>query len=278
MPDKEPNYVLWLDELTAEELPTRQFERIKFHPDSEDVLTWNLFATLKRCQSDCLTLWLRTCFAEASSLPKFDEAQIHLWPGRQRPPTYPPPPEREKWLREQHHQSPIPLFRDWADKKGRMEGRTEIDVAIENDEALIFVEAKYLSDISDGVTYDPWRDQIVRCVDVGSYHAGKRAFFFVLLTPRWPDEYAQNSRLYHYKLCEYQQNPAALRTKLPHRVTGQNPIDFELMSQRIVQAYWDDLINLADEQVKQGNVSDILMNDWKLVMEDFQYKGLVHNE
>lgn len=118
-----------------------------------------------------------------------------------------------------------------------MEGRTEIDVAIKNDEVLIFVEAKYLSDISDRVTYDPWRDQIARCVDVGSYHAEKRAFFFILLTPRWPNVYAQNSRLYHYKLRDYQHNPDALRIKLSHRVTGENPIDFELMSQRMAQAY-----------------------------------------
>ena len=159
-----------------------------------------------------------------------------------------------------------------------MGGTTEIDVAMGNAEALVFIEAKYLSDISDSVTYDPWRDQIARCVDVGSYHAGKRAFFFILLTPRWPDDYAQNNRLYHYKLYEYQHNPDALRTRLPHRVAGEYPIDFELMSQRIGQAYWDDLIKLTSEQVKQGNISDISMSDWQLVMEDFQYKGLAHNE
>lgn len=269
MPDKKPNHVLWPDELKAKGLPATQLERIKFHPDSEDMLTWNLFATLKRCQSDWLRLWLRTCFAVTLSLPRFDDAKIHLWPG------YSPPPEWGTWLRERYRQSPIPMFRAWASKKGQMEGATEIDVAIESDEALIFVEAKYLSDISDHVTYDLWRDQIVRCVDVGSYHAGKHAFFFILLTPRWPDKYAQNSRLYHYKLREYQQNPDALRTKLPHRVTGENPIDFELMSQRIAQAYWNDLINLADEQVEQDNISDISKSDWQQVMEDFHRKGLV---
>jgi hypothetical protein len=174
MPDKKPNHVLWLDELEAKGLPATQLERIKFHPDSEDLLTWNLFATLKRCQSDWLTPWLRICFAEMLSLPKLDDAQVHLWPGRQRPPTYPPP----------------------------------------------------------------------------------------------------HSRLYHYKLREYQQNPDALRTKLPHRAAGENPIDFELMSQRIAQAYWDDLINLTDEKVKQDNT--ISASDWQRAMEDFRHKGLVN--
>jgi hypothetical protein len=43
----------------------------------------------------------------------------------------------------------------------------------------------------------------------------------------------------------------------------------------IVQVDWYDLIKLTDEQVKQGNISDISMSDWQLVMEDFQHKGLV---
>ena len=42
----------------------------------------------------------------------------------------------------------------------------------------------------------------------------------------------------------------------------------------IVQVDWCDLIKLIDEQVKQGNISDISMGDWQLVMEDFQHKGL----
>jgi hypothetical protein len=37
----------------------------------------------------------------------------------------------------------------------------------------------------------------------------------------------------------------------------------------IVQVDWYDLIKLTDEQVKQGNISDISMSDWQLVMEDF---------
>jgi hypothetical protein len=37
----------------------------------------------------------------------------------------------------------------------------------------------------------------------------------------------------------------------------------------IVQVDWYDLIKLTDEQVKQGNISDISVSDWQLVMEDF---------
>jgi len=273
MPKK--NSVLFQTELEQMKLSATQMNRILNSEDSEDLLTWNIFATLKQSQplSRWLVPWLQTCFTDPPRV--LNNAQIHLWPGRQRKPTYPSPPERDAWLREHYRQSSATLLQTWAEKQGRMEGSTEIDVAIETDEALVFVEAKYLSDVGISVTYDPWRDQIARCIDVGTYHAKERAFFFILLTPRWPDEYAQNSRLYHYKLREYQQNPAALRTKLPHRVTGGNPIAFELMSQRITQAYWDDLINLADEQAKQGNVLDISTSDWQQAMEDFRYKGLV---
>jgi hypothetical protein len=276
MVDKEPNCVLWPEELGAKGLPKKQLERIKFHSNSEDLLTWNVFMTLKHCQVNWLTLWLQTCFPETlPSLLNLDGLSIHLWPGRQRRPTYPSPPEMGEWLRKRYRQSPISMFRTWANKKGQMEGATEIDVAIENSDVLIFVEAKYLSDISHSVTYDPWRDQIARCIDVGSYHAGKRDFFFVLLTPRWSSGYVRNSRLYHYKLREYQRDPDALRVKLPHRIAGESPIDFNLMSQRIGQAYWDDLIDLTDEQVGQGNVRNISMNDWQCVIEDFCQKGLI---
>ena len=44
-----------------------------------------------------------------------------------------------------------------------------------------FIEAKYTSDISLGTTTRPERDQVLRNIDVGSYYAGVRQFFFSLL-------------------------------------------------------------------------------------------------
>src|SRR5438105_14755626 len=44
-----------------------------------------------------------------------------------------------------------------------------------------FIEAKYQSDISTRTTTRPLRDQVLRNIDVGSYYAGVRDFFFSLL-------------------------------------------------------------------------------------------------
>ncbi len=61
------------------------------------------------------------------------------------------------------------------------EGDSEIDVIIENPAWVWFIEAKYQSDISTRTTTRPLRDQVLRNIDVGSYYAGVRVFFFSLL-------------------------------------------------------------------------------------------------
>ncbi len=64
---------------------------------------------------------------------------------------------------------------------GGDEGASEIDVVIEASTWIWFIEAKYRSDISFGTTTRPEHDQVLRNLDVGSYHAGVRQFFFSLL-------------------------------------------------------------------------------------------------
>jgi hypothetical protein len=61
------------------------------------------------------------------------------------------------------------------------EGISEIDVVIESPSWVWFIEAKYRSDISSGTTTRPARDQVLRNIDVGSYYAGVRKFYFSLL-------------------------------------------------------------------------------------------------
>jgi hypothetical protein len=64
---------------------------------------------------------------------------------------------------------------------GGDEGASEIDVVIEAPTWMWFIEAKYRSDISSGTTTRPERNQVLRNIDLGSYHAGVRQFFFSLL-------------------------------------------------------------------------------------------------
>jgi hypothetical protein len=61
------------------------------------------------------------------------------------------------------------------------EGISEIDVVLEAPSWVWFIEAKYRSDISTGTTTRPDRDQILRNIDVGSYYAGIRDFYFSFL-------------------------------------------------------------------------------------------------
>ena len=61
------------------------------------------------------------------------------------------------------------------------EGESEIDVVIEGATWFWFIEAKYRSDIFGQTTMRADRDQVLRNIDVGSYYAGTRDFFFSLL-------------------------------------------------------------------------------------------------
>lgn len=288
------NPVLFQEELKNRLPSGEQLRRIVEEPQSEDLLTWNVFATLKRSKptSRWLTPFLQRSLTNLTDSivqdflrpEQLDNAVIELWLGKRRAPTYPPPQERESWLREYLGNRGGGLFQRWSTKPGKVEGTTEVDLTIETEKALIFIEAKYLSDISPHVSYDPWRDQIVRTIDVGTYQAQlaepKREFFFTLLTPRWDNEYEERSRLYWYKMRDYREHPELLRAKLPHRDPTLNldckyPIDFETMARRIGWTYWADIISLADREVKAGHVPDVSAQEWRRVMKDFQYKGLI---
>ena len=80
-------------------------------------------------------------------------------------------------------------------KNQSFEGNTNLDLLIEgiskNEKTTIFIEAKFLSDISYQVKYNPVRDQIIRNIDCGIDHIinGNHAdnfknFYFILLTPK----------------------------------------------------------------------------------------------
>jgi len=61
------------------------------------------------------------------------------------------------------------------------EGNSEVDVIVESPNWVWFIEAKYRGDISLRTTTRPGRNQILRNIDVGSYYAGVRDFYFSLL-------------------------------------------------------------------------------------------------
>src|SRR5712692_6664424 len=122
--------------------------------NSEDAVTWNVFRSLRQIAPDS---WLPALWQRAFpsiTCPTDLKVVVRLWE------SIPPP---------------LGLL------AGGDEGASEIDVVIEAPTWAWFIEAKYRSDILTGTTTRPERDQVLRNLDVGSYHAGVRQFFFSLL-------------------------------------------------------------------------------------------------
>ena len=157
--------------------------------NSEDAITWNVFRSLRQIEP---AVWLpelwRRAFARLAA-PSDLACTVKLWE------SVPPP---------------LGLLVDGD------EGASEIDVIIEAATWVWFIEAKHRSDISTGTTTRPHRDQVMRNLDVGSYYAGVRQFYFSLLVSS-----AQRSPLALQKVEQYRADLESLRTTLgKHRPDG----------------------------------------------------------
>ena len=122
--------------------------------NSEDAVTWNVFRSLRQLEPQSWLPGLLRIGLPNTEAAIVDPIIVTLWS------IISPPP------------SLVALAQ---------EGDSEIDVIIESPAWVWFIEAKYQSDISTRTTTRPLRDQVLRNIDVGSYYAGVRAFFFSLL-------------------------------------------------------------------------------------------------
>lgn len=122
--------------------------------NSEDAVTWNVFRSLRQIDPKVWLPHLASAGLPGVTVTTVDTVVVKLWE------TVCPPPG---------------LLSDGD------EGDSEIDVIIESPYWVWFIEAKYRSDISQGTTTRPARDQVLRNIDVGSYYAGTRSFYFSLL-------------------------------------------------------------------------------------------------
>jgi hypothetical protein len=128
--------------------------------NSEDVVTWNAFRSLAQVDP---TFWYVRLYQRA-----FGEAPDHAPTGA----------HVRLWTRL----APPPGLRAFQ----KDEGESEIDVLIETEHAVWAIEAKLGADISEGTKSNATRDQVLRNLDVGSWYAGVRKFYFALLVLR-PD-------------------------------------------------------------------------------------------
>lgn len=155
--------------------------------NSEDVVSWNVFRSLRQIDP---SLWVGPLMKTAvGQSPAIDLAAttIELWK-----PVAPPPA----------------LLQEGD------EGISEIDIVVEHPRWVFFIEAKLTSDISTGTTTRPERDQLLRNIDVGSYYAGVRDFYFALLVR---DQVRSPKGV--TAIREYADH-GLLKERLPHRHDG----------------------------------------------------------
>ena len=155
--------------------------------NSEDAVSWNVFRSLRQIDPG---IWLPLLTDRAFGivdLPKAKETTIELW----------------------KEVAPPPSLLEDGD-----EGISEIDVVIENPHWVWFIEAKLTSDISEGTTTRPDRDQVLRNLDVGSCYAGTRDFMFSLLIRDKGRSPKGLQAMERYKDLE------EVRSRLPHRLDG----------------------------------------------------------
>ena len=170
-------------------------------------------------------------------------------------------------------------------KSASFEGNTNLDLLIEgissNKKTTIFIEAKYLSDISYQIKYNPVRDQIIRNIDCGiDYVRNKKYaenfgdFYFFLLTPKvfrtevFGDSKkselqkfgSDSSRLFCYKMNEYK-NFKFLKKLLPHRNLSDK--DWKTLSDNIG---W---ITFEDFWLHSNLNSTISADTEKVMIEDY---------
>jgi len=174
--------------------------------NSEDALTWNIFRTLQTVPA---SLWLHSIVQPFVSSD--DNATLHFWKNYAPPATYP-------------------------DK----EGNSEVDLAIETESALLFIEAKFGSSISKNTSRNKKRNQVIRNIDIGSWHASQsnKEFYFFLLTP----EKHKTDLIIRY------QDSNTLADELSHRT---NIIDFDTLASRIYHIHWETIIDLLRDETFQ---------------------------
>ncbi len=196
--------------------------------NSEDAMMWNVFKTLEKLNPE---KWFSKIFPQIvlDKDEQFIDPILRFWD------KYFPPPLRS-----------FP------------EGSTQVDLSIETSNKLIFIEAKYKSDISKTTTHDPGRDQIIRNIDVGSWAAKKRAkeFYFVLLTLK-TNTYSID------KLHDYKSKPSNIIEKIGNY--RRDIKDYVALCENIHVIYWDQIltslqnIHLANKtELNTANLIDYL--------------------
>jgi len=162
------------------------------------------------------------------------------------------------------------------------EGNTNVDLFIkakaEDQEIDFYIEAKFESDISYHIQYNPVRDQIIRNIDSAIGNRPEKTekyefpdFYFLLLSPKIfrTDSFGGNritaidsfqpkkSRLYCYKMDEYKlfQN---IKDALPHRAWVSDEV-FKRIANQIGWITFEDMYKVAlDNKTMKSNEEEMI--------------------
>ena len=188
--------------------------------NSEDARTWHYFSPLlsdNQRKARKLKLLLGLAFPEslsARALESVQRAGLEFWPKANPPPSRP--------LRE---------------------GQSEPDLLITlGEQAVVLVEAKYRSGVSEKTTYDKTRDQVIRLLDVGSWYAKKRecdSSYVIVL------QYGDARTNAEQVIGRYAGNPEAIEKALHYR-EDLSEADFQRLSRSVAFVRWPNPLD-ADE-------------------------------
>ena len=186
-------------EAQIEYLQKRRFEKSQSET-SEDTIVWNVFRTLNQIERK---LWIEDLFYKSFQEDfshSNEKIEIKLW-------------------KKIHPPKSLQIN----------EGKTDIDIIIESDSFVWFIEAKYKSDIILDTDHQTKRDELIRKIDVGTNYSRKKDFYFTLLIL---DKY--NSPMGFRMANEYKGSVEKVKDLLPHRV--------ELPSLKGISIlYWKDI-------------------------------------
>jgi hypothetical protein len=178
---------------------------------------------------------------------------------------YNPPKGYLKWIKEEVKKHPVKYIREQAGShkpNQRLESTTHVDAFIETDKLLIFFEIKFTSDIAYDTTFNPFRNQLARLVDVGleaNERNGKEALV-ILSSPR--RFFEKKSRLYYYKIKDYT-DPVKIAEDIEWRKVST-------ISDNVLAVTWIALEDLIDVLYQ-----DFKHEDKKEALEFFKERNLV---
>ena len=179
------------------------------HEESEDVLVGSVFGIIKNISHPkTINKWIE----DITNLSIQDSAN---------------------WSFSFWERQPMPV--------GIQEGSTEVDVVLDSDDKLIFIEAKLGANASYGTAYDPSRNQLIRNLDIGYNRAstdGKR-FALIFLTPDLSQPHIVDR--IHKQKKSYPANPS---------------IDPDLINQCQFWSSWSTLGNIIMDAFESDELND----------------------